>query len=245
MNYHRRAGTSPLLRSVDRCGQRTFGSAPSGRATCRLTCRRRDVAHDGQHAELAVADLFVAVTLRPRFHPGGAVARVEVVGDQLRAGRPAEVGGAAAPQPFDQLGGFGDRLLPRARRGITAAALLPPNPPIAGSGPGNHLTERKWVSALCGVRRGLSIRQRSVPLWRRKRRSEAGCAPYPRSAWPQVSDRPGVGSERSFVSQCECRLQQRGVCQGLGIVPEVMACGGVHLFGVETELAGQRCELVE
>ena len=61
-----------------------------------------------KHKQAAVTDLLVAVPLRPRLAPRRSARRVEIVGHQLGACRPGEVGGRAPAESLDQLGGFGD-----------------------------------------------------------------------------------------------------------------------------------------
>lgn len=93
-----------------------------------------DRADGRQHVETAVADLLVAVTDRPALNTTRAAGRVDVVGDQLRPTRPAEIGRRGAAQSLDQLTRPGDRLLPGAGRRLPPPTrLVPPDPPQATS----------------------------------------------------------------------------------------------------------------
>src|SRR5438270_329772 len=61
----------------------------------------RDGADLGQDVEVAVAGLFVAVAVRPRLSPRRAAGWIEVVGDQVGAAGPRQIGGGAPTEPFD------------------------------------------------------------------------------------------------------------------------------------------------
>jgi len=81
-----------------------------------------DRADDRDDVEVGVADLFVAVTLRPAIHPRRPPGRVQRVGDQIGAGRPGQLRRRAPAQPLDEIGGLGDRLLPRCCGCVMTAA---------------------------------------------------------------------------------------------------------------------------
>src|SRR5205807_8144396 len=82
--------------------------------------------------EPAIADLLVAVALRPGLAPRWPAVRVQVVGDEVGAGGPGQVGGRAPSQPLDDLGGLGDGLGPSPGAGVPASSgLLPADPPVA------------------------------------------------------------------------------------------------------------------
>ena len=64
---------------------------------------------------------------------------VEVVGDELGAGRLGEVGVGAACQPFHKLGGFGDGVGTGAGGGVAAAAGFLPSDPLVAAGTGGRV----------------------------------------------------------------------------------------------------------
>ena len=55
----------------------------------------------------------------------------------------------------------------------------------------------------------------------------------------------GIGSSAVGSLEGEHRLDEGGVGEGLRVVAEVLAGGGVHLFAEEAERSAEREELVE
>ncbi len=101
----------------------------------------RHVGDDREHELLADSRLLITVTDRPRRHPRWPALRVEVVGDQVSALRPAQLRRRRAHEPFDDLVRLGDRGRLVACGGVLRpASLLPTQPPVP-------IWSARWIDA--------------------------------------------------------------------------------------------------